>query len=73
MLNNLVFFEGDDTEIVANRVAELFPIIRQRLAKEAQYGLCELIESGVVPIVCHPFVHNAPKALNRVQVGRICW
>ena len=68
-LNDPVFFERYDTGFVADRVAELFPFIRQCLSKEAQYGLCELVQGGV----CHVCVHGAPKALNRVQMGRVCW
>ena len=49
------------------------PFVRQGFAKKPQNSLSELIECGVMAIVGHAFVHDAPETLNRVEmwgVGR---
>lgn len=45
----------------------------RHFSEEPQDGFGELVERRVVAIVGYPFVHNAPKALNWIQVRRVWW
>ena len=70
--NHFVFLEGDDTEVVGDGVAECAPFVREGIAEEVENSLGELVERCIVPIVGDPFVHDAPQALNRVEMWGIC-
>jgi len=52
----------DDAEVVGDSVAELVPFIGQGFAEELQNSVGELVERGIVAVMRHPFVHDAPEA-----------
>ena len=64
--NELVFFKRHHTEVVSDRVAEVFPFVRKNVAEETQYCFGKLVERSVVLIMGNPFMHDAPEAFNWV-------
>ena len=71
--NHFVFLERYDAEVVGDGVAEFGPFCWQACAEEVENCLGELVGRCIVPIVCDPIVHDAPKALDRVKMRGICW
>ena len=71
--DNPVLLVREDAEVVGDGTAEFEPFVWQCFPEETQNGFCELIERGVMAIVGHAFVHDAPETLDRVEMRCVGW
>jgi hypothetical protein len=61
----------DDTKIICDGIAQFRPVSRHLLAQKSERCVGELGAGGVAFVVGDVFVHDAPQALDRVEVRTI--
>ena len=69
--DNLILLGQFHTEIIRYSISKLFPMFRQRFIKKLANCVLEFFEGGVMFIMGNPLVHDTPKALNGIEVGRV--
>ncbi len=70
--DQLAFSERYASEVICDSIAKFTPLVGQSFAEEVEDSLGELVECWIVPIVRDPFMHDAPQALDRVEMWSIC-
>src|SRR6266404_2240813 len=65
------FVAVDDAEVVGDSIAEVVPVLGNRVFQEFQNRSLELPEGFVVPVMGRVLVHESPTLFDRIEMGTI--